>query len=272
MTGGLFGGGQDTSDTEDEDALDLYGQTIQLEMTRTEDGEQQTRTVRLFVAGVLTSTGGNQDYAIYMSLKDLENLTAWSQGERPDWAQDGYSQVIVIADQDADTTLAVTEEIADRGYFTMSTTSIVESLNSFYLIIEAVLGGVASIALFVAAIGIANTMIMSVLERTREIGLMKAVGARNRDVMAVFITEAGAIGLLGGLVGVLVGMGIAQIIGVVAATMVASEGSEGMTLVVTPLWLPLFAIVFSLVIGLAAGIYPAFRAVQLDPVRALKYE
>jgi putative ABC transport system permease protein len=272
--GGFFGpGGPANSDSDSTtEALDLYGQTLQLEMRRMNENEQETRTIRLFVAGVLESTGGNQDYSVYVSLKDLEGMLAWAQDERPNWLQDGYSQVIVIAEQDAETTLEVTEEITDRGYFTMSTTSVVESLNSTYLLIEAVLGGVASIALFVAAIGIANTMIMSVLERTREIGLMKAVGARNRDVMAVFITEAGVIGLMGGVVGVVIGIAIAQLIGAIAGSAMATQGTEATTVVSTPLWLPVFAIIFSVVIGLGAGIYPAFRAVQLDPVQALKYE
>ncbi len=269
---GIFFGppGQSSADADTAD-LDLYGQTIQLEMRRMSEGGEETRTVRLFVSGVLEPTGGNQDYYIYMSLRDLEDLLTWSQGERPNWKQDGYTQVIVITEQDPDVVLDVTSAITDLGYFTLSTTSVVESLNSTYTVIEAVLGGVASIALFVAAIGIANTMIMSVLERTREIGLMKAVGARNRDVMAVFIAEAGAIGLLGGMVGVATGIAIAQLIGAVAGSMLAAQDTQATT-VVTPLWLPFFAVIFSMVIGLGAGIYPAFRAVQLDPVRALKYE
>lgn len=273
--GGFFvgqGGGAEDQSDEDTVAVDLYGQTVQLEMTRMgDDGERESRTVRLFVSAVLESSGGNEDYYIYMSLKDMEELLSWSQGERPNWLQDGYSQAVVIAEQDAEKTLQVTEEISNRGFFTLSTSSVVESLNSVFVLIEAVLGGVASIALFVAAIGIANTMIMSVLERTREIGLMKAVGATNRDVMSVFITEAGAIGLMGGLVGVGIGIGISQLIGVIASSVTAASGGDAVN-VATPLWLPVFAIVFSMIIGLAAGIYPAFRAVQLDPVQALRYE
>ena len=253
-------------------APELYGQTILLEISRFNEGEQETRTVRLLVGGVLEPTGGEQDYSIYMSLKGLEDLIAWSDGQRPNWAQDGYSQVLVITEQDAQTALDVQAELTDRGYFTLSTSTIVESLNSVFLVIQAVLGGVASIALLVAAIGIANTMIMSVLERTREIGLMKAVGARNRDVLTVFITESGAIGLLGGIVGVILGVVIARIIDLVAAGFLSTGGAEASSVVLIPFWLPLFAIGFSMFIGLVAGIYPAFRAVQLNPVQALKYE
>jgi putative ABC transport system permease protein len=118
-----------------------------------------------------------------------------------------------------------------------------------------------------------------VLERTREIGLMKAVGATNRDVMSVFVAEAGAIGLLGGIGGVAFGIGVAKIIGVIAAgyvgTQSAAAGTESSgiaNLAYIPLWLPLFSIVFAMLVGLVSGIYPAMRAVQLNPVTALKYE
>jgi putative ABC transport system permease protein len=272
MMVGPGGGGGSSNSADDEPAPELHGKTLLLEMTRMSDDKQQTRTERLRVGGILAETGGEQDYNIYMSLRDLEKLMTWVDGERPNWEQDGYSQALVITESDPETILQVTEKINDLGYYAFSTTSIVESLESTFLIIEAVLGGIASIALLVAAIGIANTMVMSVLERTREIGLMKALGAQNRDVLGVFLAEASTIGLLGGIAGVIIGIGVAQIIDVVAGNFINAQGGELTTIVQTPVWLPVFAIIFSMIIGLLAGIYPAFRAVQLDPVRALKYE
>jgi ABC-type antimicrobial peptide transport system permease subunit len=268
---GAMPGGQQRSGP-NPDAPDLYGRTIQLVMSRNREGEQETRTIPLVVIGVLEPTGGNQDYSIYLSFRSLEDLLTWSQGERPNWQQDGYSEVLVITEQDARVTLDVQTAITDLGYNTRSSTSVVESLNTTFLIIEAALVGIASIALFVATIGIANTMIMSVLERTREIGLMKAVGARNRDVLTIFISESGAIGLFGGLVGLIAGVLIAHGIDLLAASFLSTEGAEASSVVSIPVWLPVFALLFSVVIGLAAGIYPAFRAVLLDPVQALKYE
>lgn len=264
--------GQQESSGPNPDAPDLNGQTIQLEMSRNNGGKQEKRTIQLIVGGVLEPTGGNQDYSIYLSFHSLEDLLAWSKGERPNWQQEGYSEVLVITEQDAGVTLDVQTTITDLGLNARSSTSVVESLNTTFLIIQAALGGIASIALFVAAIGIANTMIMSVLERTREIGLMKAVGARNRDVLTIFITESGAIGLLGGLVGLGTGVVIAQVIDLFAAGFLSTEGVEASAVVSIPPWLPVSALLFSVVIGLAAGIYPAFRAVLLDPVQALKHE
>ncbi|MBN1311988.1 MAG: FtsX-like permease family protein [Anaerolineae bacterium] len=272
MLFGMGGGRPEEEETEEETTLDLFGRTLLLDMTRSDDGETDTRTVRLRVGGVLESTGGNEDYNIYMSMSDMESLMTWSNGKRPNWKADGYTQLLVIAEQDAQVTLEVTEEITNRGFNAMSTTSVVESLSSTFSLIQAVLGGIASIALLVAAIGIANTMVMAVLERTREIGLMKAIGARNRAILSVFISEATAIGLIGGITGVLIGAGVAQIVDLFAAGYLSSSGSEASSVVVIPLWLPVFAIGFSMFIGMAAGIYPAFRAVQLDPVNALKHE
>ena len=153
-----------------------------------------------------------------------------------------------------------------------------QPINSFYLILQVIFGGLGAIALLVAAIGIANTMAMAILERTREIGLMKAIGATNRDVLSVFLGEAAGIGFVGGIGGVLLGWSAGQIINVLAMAYFAGQSAQsgGMpppsVVVYTPLWLPVFALVFAILIGLISGLYPALRAATLIPVNALKYE
>jgi len=154
---------------------------------------------------------------------------------------------------------------------------MVESVNNLYLVLQVVFGGVGAIALLVAAIGIANTMTMAILERTKEIGLMKALGANNRDILAVFLGEAGGIGLIGGLGGISLGWVAGQVINVVALAYLAGQSVEtGMppptVAVYTPTWLPISALTFSTLIGLASGLFPALRAANLMPVAALKYE
>jgi len=267
--------------SQDDSTLDLYGQTILLEMARTnEQGRTTTRTVRLRVGGVLAERGGQDDYSIYMALNDIEELNAWFSGTRPDRRREGYTEVLVITEMDPAVALAVEREITRDGFFAFSASSVLSGLNTTFLIIQAVLGGIGAIALIVAAIGIANTMIMSVMERTREIGVLKAVGATNRDVMSIFITEAGTIGLLGGVVGVGFGALVTRIIDFFAVNSIrAQNAAQGIadtggpeSIAIIPAWLVLLAIGVAVIVGLAAGIIPALRAVQLDPVTALKYE
>ena len=153
----------------------------------------------------------------------------------------------------------------------------VQGMNSFYTILQAVFGGVGAVALLVAAIGIANTMAMAILERTREIGLMKAVGATNKDVLSVFLGEAAGIGLIGGLGGVILGWSAGQVINVVVLVYMAGQSvQQGMppssVAVSTPTWLLGFALLFAVLIGLLSGIYPALQAATLIPAKALKYE
>ena len=144
---------------------------------------------------------------------------------------------------------------------------------------QMMLGGLGGISLFVAALGITNTMIMSISERTREIGIMKSLGCYVRDIRILFLSEAGAIGLLGGIVGSVISMMIAVVINLISFGMpptpeylwAAIAGSESVTRVcVVPPWLLLSAIVFSVGIGLGSGYYPANKAVQISALEAIK--
>jgi putative ABC transport system permease protein len=119
-------------------------------------------------------------------------------------------------------------------------------------------------------------MTMAILERTKEIGLMKAIGAKNKDIMSIFLGEAAGIGFVGGLGGVILGWGSSALLNLVALSYFASQATNGGSMPTmatsTPFWLPVFALAFSTVIGLLSGLYPALRAATLVPVTALKYE
>jgi putative ABC transport system permease protein len=128
------------------------------------------------------------------------------------------------------------------------------------------LGGIAAISLLVGGIGIMNIMLVSVTERTREIGLRKALGARKRDILIQFLTESSLLSLIGGLIGILFGWFIAYIVGRIAA----ATGNNFTPLV--SLDAVLMATLFSAAVGLFFGIYPANRAAKLEPVEALRYE
>lgn len=255
----------------------LYGQQIQMTISKWDDQGNETRkNISMRVAGVLKETRGESDWSIYMPLEQIKSLNEWAMNRRINYNKDGYSQVIVKV-ADVDQVLDISEQITEMGFQAFTPQSFVEGINNFYKILQFIFGGVGAIALLVAAIGIANTMAMSILERTREIGLMKAVGATNRDVLAIFLGEAAGIGFIGGLGGVIIGWLAGQGINVIAIVYLANQagqqgGAPPSVAVYTPFWLPLFALIFSTFIGMLSGLYPALRAANMIPVLALKYE
>jgi len=135
-------------------------------------------------------------------------------------------------------------------------------------VVEAMIVGIAAISLLVGGVGIMNTMYTSVLERTREIGIMKAIGARNGDILAIFLIESGMLGAVGGIVGILIGMGLGKATEIIAQQ---AMGSELLKAQFTP-ELIIGALMFSFVIGAVSGALPARNAASLKPVDALRYE
>ena len=255
----------------------LLGQQIQLVVIKyDEQGNQIRKNLSLRVGGILKETQAESDWTIYLPLEQIKSLNEWAQGRRINYNKEGYSQVVVKV-QEVEQVLDIADQITEMGFQAYSNMEFVQGLNNFYLILQISFGGVGAIALLVAAIGIANTMTMSILERTREIGLMKAVGATNRDVLTIFLGEAAGIGFIGGLAGVLIGWLAGQAINVVALVYLANQaGQQGgpppSVAVFTPLWLPLFVLIFATFIGMISGLYPALRAATMIPVLALKYE
>ncbi|MEJ5310346.1 MAG: ABC transporter permease [Anaerolineae bacterium] len=270
-------------------APELMGKMLQMMQYTYNEGDMyptESIVARLEVVGELQRQGYMYDYSIFMPLKEAQRLNQRMNSGVPPEAQSparkGYSQALVKV-QNPNQAPVVEQQIKDMGFTVQSDRQQLESINQFFLIVQAILGGIGAVALLVAAFGIANTMVMAIYERTREIGLMKAVGATNQDVMSVFLAEAGSIGFLGGVGGVLLAMGVNAVINVVGQPFISQGGGgiigPGMpgqevaqTLTATPLWLPIFAILFAALIGVISGIYPAIRAAALSPIHALKYE
>lgn len=256
---------------------DLFDQQIQLTLVRYDsDGKEIRKNYSLRVSGVLAESGSEADYSMYLPLEVVKSMTEWANNVRINYNKTGYNEVIVKV-ENPDKTTEVRDQITALGFQANTPLDFVQGINNFYSILQIVLGGVGAIALLVAAIGIANTMAMSILERTREIGLMKAVGATNRDVLSLFLGEAAGIGFIGGLGGVLVGWLLGQMLNVIAIVYLAQQAAEQggvppSVAVYTPIWLPIFVLAFSTFIGMLSGLYPALRAANMIPVLALKYE
>ena len=167
---------------------------------------------------------------------------------------------------------AVEQAIKKLGFNTFSILDATRSLRQFFAILDLFLGIFGSLALAVASIGIVNTLVMAILERRREIGIMKAIGASDGDVKRLFFAEAGAMGALGGVVGVVLGWLIGHLINLGTNIYLKRQALPPENFWSVPWWLVGAAIVFAFVVSLVSGLYPAARAARLDPVQALRYE
>ena len=172
-----------------------------------------------------------------------------------------YSSIYVKVDT-VDNVAPVQQAINDMGYNTQSQTEWVEQTKEQSRAMQAMLGGIGAVSLLVAAIGIANTMMMSIYERTREIGIMKVLGCDLRDIQSLFLLEAAFIGLTGGVAGIALSYLVSLVINLV---------TDAQTSVI-PLWLVPSAMVFAVFVGMAAGYAPSKRAMQLSPLAAIRNE
>ena len=166
----------------------------------------------------------------------------------------------------------VEQAIKKLGFNTFSILDATKSMRRFFAILDLFLGIFGSLALTVASIGIINTLVMAILERRREIGIMKAVGASDADVRGLFFAEAGAMGLLGGICGTALGWFIGRVINFGTNIYLKRQGFPPEHIWSVPVWLVAVALGFSFLVSLLSGLYPASRAARLDPVQALRYE
>ena len=166
----------------------------------------------------------------------------------------------------------VENAVKKMGFNTFSILDATRSVRRFFTVLDLFLGIFGSLALAVASIGIVNTLVMAILERRREIGIMKAIGAADADIKKLFFTEAGVMGLMGGALGVALGWIIGRVINLGTNVYLRSQDLAPEQIWFVPWWLVGGAIGFAIVVSLLSGLYPAARAARLDPVQALRYE
>jgi macrolide transport system ATP-binding/permease protein len=197
------------------------------------------------------------------------NLAVKSDGKGSDKFL--YDTLTVLA-TNPESVASVKESIEKEGFGATSFEDMAKGMEQFFLIFKIILGVIGSIALFVASLGVINTMFMAVLERTREIGLLRALGARRSDIRNLFIAESTYIGLFGGVVGLICGWAISKIMQFIVSTYTARFVDETIIVFYVPFYLALSVLAFSMFVTAIAGLLPAIRASRLNPITALREE
>ena len=234
------------------------------------------------VSGLLKEDYGKGQATLSGLLMDIGTLKDLVAKIHPDAAAGtlSYDSALVRV-QDIDHVADVESQIRTMGFTTSSSRDMLDSLKEQTRSIQLILGGIGAVALVVAAIGIANTMVMSVTERVREIGIMKALGCTVHDIRAMFLVEAGAIGVIGGVIGCLVSALISLAINLIRYGGISAEhlqwailgngtADEAARVSVIPWWLYVFAIAFATLISLISGFGPANKAVRVPALDAIK--
>lgn len=180
-----------------------------------------------------------------------------------------YDQAVVGVD-DMKNVTAVQKTITDMGYQADSNMEWLEQSQKQAKMVQALLGGIGAVSLFVAAIGIANTMMMSIYERTKEIGILKVLGCDMKNIRNMFLIESGFIGFLGGITGILFSYGVSFLINKFLSGRFMAEMPGDLSRI--PSWLSLTAVGFAVFVGMAAGFFPALRAMKLSPLAAIRNE
>lgn len=251
------------------------------------DMTKKPKGVKISVSGVLKQSNDEKDWSVYMDIADMTKLTAelkrQTKGQEPGGKppstqqQDKYTNFKVKV-SDINQVQAVQTQIKDMGFQAWSLADILESMKKTSAGLRAILGGIGGVSLFVAALGITNTMVMSIYERTKEIGVMKVLGAELGDIKRLFLFEAGMIGFFGGLFGIaisyLISFGLnsmgMDLLG--GGMMGPSEDGTKSMMSIIPMWLTLASLGFATVVGLVSGYYPALRAMKLSALEAIRNE
>jgi len=182
-----------------------------------------------------------------------------------------YPQATVSLKPDANHK-PVIDSIETMGYQTFSFAEQFKEIRKFFFYFNLALGAIGFMALITASLGIINTMAMAVVERTREIGVLKSLGADEREIRLLFLIESSVFGGIGAAIGIIFGWFLTRIASLVAQFIMKDQGMDSVELFALPLWLIATALIFGFIVSLAAGYYPASRAARIDPVEALRHD
>ncbi len=267
--------------------VDVMNDKLELSIRITDpNNNKKVKPVKLNCIGVMTTDWSKNPspYGIFMDInymKELKKEYNKINGVKEDKSKKESYENVVIKVDDINHVAQVEDVIKEYGFSTSSMESIRKPLEEQSATIQMILGGLGAISLLVAALGIINTMTMSIYERTREIGVMKVLGCVIGNIRAMFLIEAAIIGLIGGVIGVILSYGASVLLNSMASNGGGSGGGlsgifgfggMGGQVSVIPAWLVLGALLFATVVGLASGLYPANRAVKISALSAIRQE
>jgi len=240
------------------------------------------RALRLKIVGIVETEpaagfGGPGNARLFMPLATASTLRAAQVNDLRDIVRDSSAGKITYASlsvrvKSPSQVEALETSIKGMGFGAFSLLDASKSLRTFFSVFDLLLGIFGSLALAVATLGIVNTLVMAILERRREIGVLKALGAADSDVQQLFFVEAGVMGLFGGFLGVFFGWGLGRALSIGTNIYLKRQNLNPVEISSVPWWLVLVAIGFAVLVSLVAGLYPASRAAKLNPVDALRYE
>ncbi|MFL6228484.1 MAG: ABC transporter permease [Pyrinomonadaceae bacterium] len=273
---GLPLGGGGGEETPQENLVALTVKVVGVLKPEIEGGPGNGRQFRglMPVSGIYLPLAAARDLSrkYRSSITQVAIQLARASGALKEGEADGYPMAVVRV-TDPDILTDVQKNLNGRGFSTFSIADQLKEIRTVFLIINSSLGLLGGISLFVASFGIANTMIMSILERTREIGIMKAIGAEDGEIKLIFFVEAALIGLAGGVIGSLAAWGIDALSNRIAYHyLLKPRGVSYVSFFSLPPYLWLGAIAFAVVVAVIAALYPAARAARIDPVKALRHD
>lgn len=259
----------------DQPEINLMTDSVKITFDDTWNSEKAPKYSKLKVAGIFEESTDESSYSVYGTIEQVKEWYIKKQkdnGKKVSSKDISYSSIWVSVD-DVDNVAEVQAKIKDMGYGSYSMADSLENVKKTSNMLQLILGGIGAVSLVVSAIGIANTMVMSIYERTKEIGVMKVLGCLVTDIRKIFLFEATIIGFCGGMIGIGLSYLVSFLLNKYAPQIGSLLGfSETSTISVIPMWLAVLAVVFAMLIGIISGLYPARRATKIKALDAIRSE
>lgn len=253
--------------------VDLMKENVKITFDNTWDSSKAPKYDKLNVSGVMVESTGEFGYRAYAPIEQVMKWYKEAQKKNNNKVGNVEYEEVWISVDDVDHVSDVQKQIKDMGYTAYSMADELDSVKETSNMLQLILGGIGAVSLLVSAIGIANTMIMSIYERTKEIGVMKVLGCLVTDIRKIFLFEASIIGFCGGIAGVGLSYLVSYILNKYAPQIGDIIGmSSTSTISVIPIWLSIAAVAFAMFIGIISGLYPARKATKIKPLEAIRSE